>query len=280
MKPVELFHVGPQKSATTWLYRCLREHPQIAAPPRDTIHYFDMFYARGEDWYAEHFRSARPGQRGFDPTYTYLRSPWAPARIARHNPSARIAVCLRHPIERAFSHYWHEKKKRSIRYGFADVLGHYDLFASWIEPGLYARHLRRFLDHFPREQLLLQRFERLGADPAAFLGELLGFAQLEPDFEPRALRTRFSEAGAEQDPLSPAYWLWRSQRALGRLGVPPAPFDWARRQVPALDWRAEYDRGVPPRLRELLQEIVEPEIAELEQLLGEDFSAWRRVGGR
>ena len=43
MKPVDIFHIGPQKTATTWVYRCMSEHPELAGPPRDTIHYFDMY---------------------------------------------------------------------------------------------------------------------------------------------------------------------------------------------------------------------------------------------
>jgi len=33
--------IGAQKSATTWLYYCLRKHPQIYLPPEKEIHYFD-----------------------------------------------------------------------------------------------------------------------------------------------------------------------------------------------------------------------------------------------
>ena len=95
---VQLFHVGPQKSGTTWIYRCLAEHPGVAVPPRDSIHFFDMHFGRGDGWYLEHFQDAHADQPLFDPTPSYLRSPWAPRRIAAHNPGARIALCLRHPV--------------------------------------------------------------------------------------------------------------------------------------------------------------------------------------
>lgn len=35
--------IGAQKSATTWLYYCLKEHPDIYFPPVKEIHYFDRF---------------------------------------------------------------------------------------------------------------------------------------------------------------------------------------------------------------------------------------------
>src|SRR5690606_27558532 len=187
MKPVEIFHIGPQKSATTWIYRCLQEHPQVAAPPKDSIHYFDMFYAFGRSWYETFFANARPDQKLFDPTPSYIRAAQAPARIAKENPGARIVVSLRDPIERAFSHYWHMKKNRVITFEFSDVLDNYDLFSSWIEPGFYAEHIERYLEFFPREQILCQRFDDLERDPRLFLDQLLVFYGLDTNFTPSVL---------------------------------------------------------------------------------------------
>jgi hypothetical protein len=276
VKPVELFHIGPQKAASSWVYRCLSEHPRIACPPRDTIHYFDMFYAKGRDWYATFFEAAGDDQMLFDPTYTYIRSPWAPERIARENPAARIVLCLRNPIERAFSHYWHERKKRVIHYEFPEVLGNYDLFASWVEPGFYAAHLKRYLEHFPRGQILCQRFEQLETDPPGFLRELLDFAGVDPDFEPTLLHERVAPAGAERRLLHPGYYLFRSQRLLRRLGIAPRTLERIQRRVPGLRWHAAYDAGVAPDLHAALLEICEPEIRELEKLLDRDLSGWHR----
>jgi hypothetical protein len=273
MRPVELFHIGPQKAATTWVYRCLLEHPEVACPPRATIHYFDMFYGRGRSWYAGFFADALEGQKLFDPTYSYIRSPLAPARIARENPRARIALCMRNPIERAYSHYWHERKKGVIRYAFSEILENYDLFASWLEPGFYATHIERYLEHFPREQLLCQLFDRLPHDPRAFLRELLEFAGVDPGFEPSVLLEQVNPAGPVFSAPSPAYWLHRTQRVLGRIGVGQKTLERLRA---ALRGRAEYERGIPARLHVALCEVCEPEIARLETLLDLDLSAWRQ----
>jgi len=171
MRPVDIFHIGPQKTATTWIYRCMLEHPELAGPPKDTIHYFDMFYGKGRDWYAGHFDDAPPSCKLFDPTPSYVRSPWAARRIAQENPSAKIVLCLRNPLERAFSHYWHEKKKAHTNLDFASALSNYDCYASWLEPGFLAEHIEQYLRYFPREQLLCQSFDRLESDPirASFL---------------------------------------------------------------------------------------------------------------
>jgi hypothetical protein len=271
MDRVELFHIGPQKSGTTWIYECLAAHPGIAVPPRDSIHYFDMHFARGPSWYDRHFASAQPGRRRFDPTPSYLRSPWVPRRVAAYNPEARIALCLRHPIDRAFSHYWHEKKKGRLRYDFAEVLRNYDLYASWLETGFYAEHVERWLAHFPREQILVQRFELLGADPREFLRELLAFFGMDEAFEPPVIDRKVNVAGPRHTPFH--LGLYAVQRALDAAGLASA----ARflRESEHLSGRAEHVRGVPETLRAELLELCEPEIARLERLLDLDLASWR-----
>ena len=266
MQPVDIFHIGPQKAASTWVYGCLDEHPEVACPPQLDIFYFDMFYHRGRSWYEEWFRGARPGQKLIDPTNTYIRCAWAAERIARENPAARIVLCMRHPIERAFSHYWHEKR-RGRNYEFEEVLTNYDLYSSWLEPGFYARHIARFLNHFPKEQILAQLYDGLKSDPAGFLHELLTFIGVDTDFRPSVLTRRANEAGPRRDPLNRN--LERVRKGLERAGIPLGSLG------SRMGGKTEYLRGIDPDLRRRLDEICAPEIDDLERLLGIDLSAWR-----
>jgi len=273
MKPVDIFHIGPQKSGTTWVYRCLREHPEIACPPDDSIHYFDMFYSKGRQWYASFFSEARPGQKLFDPTPSYIRSPWAPRRIAEENPDAKIVICLRDPIERAFSHYWHEKKKRRYNFDFAEVLANYDLFSSLLEPGFYAEHIERYLCHFRREQILCQLFDDLGRDPDAFLAQLLRFLEIDDRLKPTMLRSKVNVAGHRSGFIS-SHLLPKAKalfRMSGLKSIGEHPY--------MMSGKSEYLRGVPGEIRASLAEICEPELARLEALLNLDLRCWRKAAG-
>jgi hypothetical protein len=272
LKPVELFHIGPQKAAHTWVYTCMREHPGVFCPAEDCLFYFDMFYSRGRDWYARFFEGAGEHQKLFDPTPSYIRSSWAPARIAQENPRARIVLCLRNPIERAFSHYWQERKRDKTGYDFAAVFTNYDLFASWLEPGFYAQHIERYLRHFDREQMLCQIFDDLDEDPHRFLVELLTFAGVDPTFEPSVLRKRVNEASPHIDPVSIA--ANKMRLALERVGMGRL-IQRSRRASIALSGKTEYARGISPELYADLLQVCEPEIARVEALLGVDLSAWR-----
>ena len=274
MKPVEIFHVGPQKTGTTWIYRCLLEHPEVACPPKDSIHYFDMHYTRGREWYASHFSEARDSQKLFDPTPSYFRSPWAPRRIVQENPRAKIALCLRNPIDRAFSHYWHEKKKDRFDFEFEDVLRVYDCYANWLEPGLYAEHIERLREYFPPEQLLCQTYEHLDRDPRGFLDELFGFLEIDVAFSPSVLDRKINVAGPRRGRMSGGIKP-RIRSAFRWLKVIPGVGTRAR-QSGLLTGKSEYVKGISPELHDRLQEVCEPEIARLERLLQIDLDCWRR----
>ncbi len=285
MRSVDLFHIGPQKSATTWVYHCLNEHPDVAVPKSDTIHYYDMFYARGEEWYEKHFDHAEEGQILYDPTTTYIRSPWAPRRIAKENPYAKIMLCLRDPIDRAFSHYWHEKKKGKISFEFEEVLENYDLYSSWLEPGFYAEHIERYLQYFNREQILCLHFETLKDNEREFMHQILHFADIDDDFEPSWLNKKSNEAGGKR---TFSNRMWREFKRT----VVQSNFESTARDlrldhaaqylegVPILEKilqdRQEYEEGIDPALRAELLELCEPEIQRLENLLEIDLASWRR----
>jgi hypothetical protein len=199
---IDIFHIGPQKTATTWVYQCLREHPQLGCPLQDRIHYYDMCYHRGETWYADHFKHLGTGLKLVDPTYTYFRSGLAAERIHKDFPEAKIIVCLRNPLERAFSHYWHEKKKKRYNFQFTEVLENYDLFKNWIEPGFYGLYLSNYLHYFPRENILCQLFDHLKADPRLFFNELTAFVNVDRGFIPSVLNQKVNAAGPVETPFT------------------------------------------------------------------------------
>lgn len=276
MRPVDIFHIGPQKAATTWVYECFLEHPEIACPPNDTIHYFDIHYTKGREWYSQFFEHARPDQMLFDPSYTYIRSPWAARRIASENPEAKIVLCLRNPIDRALSHYWHEKKKGKISFDFEEVTQNYDLFSSWIEPGLYAEHINRYLKHFSRSQILCLRYGRLKAgEERGFLRELFQFANIDSTFEPSIVGETVNEAGGKRT-FANAIWR-RVRRRLHWIGASELVQKVENSSVFG-EWvydRKEYKSGINDGLRDELTDICDPEIRRLEELLDLDLSTWR-----
>jgi len=114
--------VGAQRCGTTSMFKALRQHPAVLAPPlQKGIHYFDKNYARGPGWYRSHFplraSAARAGRDTAVPPITgesspyYMFHPLAADRIAADLPGVRLVVLVRDPVERAISAYTHEKAR-------------------------------------------------------------------------------------------------------------------------------------------------------------------------
>ena len=50
--------IGAQRAATTWLYQCLKEHPEVYVPDVKEIHFFDENYDKPLAWYLSFFENA------------------------------------------------------------------------------------------------------------------------------------------------------------------------------------------------------------------------------
>src|SRR5687768_6546740 len=50
--------VGEAKAGTTTLYDLLARHPQVAAAAMKEVHFFDLRFSRGVDWYRAQFPMA------------------------------------------------------------------------------------------------------------------------------------------------------------------------------------------------------------------------------
>ena len=191
--------IGGQKCGTSSLHNYLTQHSAVIAPLRKEVHYFDVNFHRGEAWYRANFgRTGQPGLN-LDSTPYYLFHPTVPQRAGLLLPQARLIVLLRDPVRRAYSHYWHERDKGRENLSFEDAVaaepdrigaaaeqlarGEIERsvehrYFSYVSRGYYAEQLERWLAVYPREQMLVLRFEDLVKDALAVLNRTLAFLQL------------------------------------------------------------------------------------------------------
>jgi hypothetical protein len=202
--------IGTQRGGTTSLYKYLVRHPWVGRALTKELRFFDLHYDRGVSWYRSRFpsnaqreRLARQGKRLIvgEASPDYLFDPAVPARVARDLPTVKLIVLLRDPVQRAFSHYWHQRKRGHEPLSFADAIeaeadrlaGHapaaagprgdrdYDLHHhSYVARGRYAEQLERWFDLFPRERFLIERSEDLFAEPDAVFQRVVRFLELPP----------------------------------------------------------------------------------------------------
>ncbi|MBD9490045.1 sulfotransferase [Ensifer sp. ENS11] len=192
MHDINFLIIGATKSATTWLQQSLQLDPRVHMPDPE-IHYFSRYHDRGDRWYLENFKPASEGLVIGEKSNSYLDTPAVAARIHQSLPDALLVAQLRNPVERAYSDYCMLHRRGEAT---ADIERYLDprqgAGGRFLEGGLYFQQLRRFLDLFPRERMLVLFYEDLKIDAASQVQDLRRFLGLDenPSFEPVAQRVK------------------------------------------------------------------------------------------
>jgi hypothetical protein len=189
--------IGAAKSGTTTLYEYLRQHPKIymavASSPKvrsKEPNFFDpaKHWHRGVDWYRSLFAGAGPDQLCGEASTNYTRWPQVagvPERIAGIIPAVRLIYVMRHPVDRAYSHYVH-RHTREIHPG-KPITSTFEEFVEehpmCLDSSDYATQISQYLEYFERDALLLLRMEDLRANPRLTVRETTEFLGLETDLE-------------------------------------------------------------------------------------------------
>jgi len=203
MLPNFLF-IGPDKSGSTWLQARLSTHPQVFLPAAKDTYFFGAEFSRGLPWYEAHFAAAKPehvivGEICHD----YLFDPVAADRIMELIPKATLMVCLREPVDRAFSAYLNMRRNGWEIGTFAEAC---DAYPELLDHSRYAKHLSVYLDRFPAEQIVITWFDELAADPQAFLDSVTTALGIERQVLSEAERAP-ARAAAQ------ARWPWAARAA-------------------------------------------------------------------
>ena len=197
LKPSFLI-IGAQKAGTTSLFRYLLQHPDVKAPTRKQVHFFDLNFSHGERWYFSHFPPKLNSQTKItgEASTEYLFHPEVAQRAKAILPNIQIIVLLRDPVERAYSHFHHMKRAGRELLSFENAIereleifsqrGGFDFTRedvsdiynqSYLARGFYATQLERWFVHFPREQFLIlqseqffQKVDTIFADVVQHLG--------------------------------------------------------------------------------------------------------------
>lgn len=293
--------VGAPRSGTTSLHYYLAQHPGIAvsAIKEPNFFLFDGPGDRGSPLVAEPriinksvsdpaeyerlFADARPDQVTGDISVLYLYASRSPELIARCRPDARIAMVLRHPVDRAYSHFLYtytgpaEEVRSAFREAALAELGQPETpFVSGthqLRLSDYGPQLDRYLAQFPREQLLIGLYDDLQDDPAGFLRTFCDFIGVDPTFE---FDTGVNYNGSSVD--------GRMRRAVAQAAGKVTPT--IKKALPASvagrvgHLRARFRRkGEAPPLgddfRRELAEHFEPSIRRVEELTGRELPGWR-----
>jgi hypothetical protein len=225
--------IGAQKAGTSSVFEHLRSHPELYVPPQKEYPFFshDETYSNGWTAYVWNaFRGAPDEARWGTVTTWYMmgrpvrvrgeapaeRGPGErteriiPERIHAQLPGVKLIAILRDPVERCISHYaWDVFLGTADRSRFEETIGelltpsalersrHQDGpgFVAW---GEYGRILAAYYEVFPREQILVCFTSDLDCAPQASIRELYGYLDVDRDFVPAKLHTRYRQAASSK----------------------------------------------------------------------------------
>jgi len=290
MKPINAIIAGAQKAGTTSLKYYMDEHPLICTHRTIEMGYFihDDIYSLGYEWaFGHYFNRCNKGEcLVLAKSVAVMYEETAIRRLYQHNPEMLVIVVLRNPVDRAYSAYWY-----ALRMGWEDNCNfdeavwldpgrHKDAIArrscSYLERGVYVRHIEKILKFFPRKSLLIIDYEDLRHDPIGICHRIfdsLGVWRITPAVDrkhnvgvlPRSQSLARSWAG-----LTYLAWAKRIYRSML-----PFSLRWRLKQL-----LIESNRGnkVPPPMNETtrnrLIDYFRPHNEKLGDLLDIDFSKW------
>lgn len=304
--------VGANKGGTTSIYHYLKQHPEVFLSPIKEPHYFsrdidvrefkkefahnklqdigkyvsgDMqqeyhaAFIRDEAHYRSLFRKVRNEQAIGELSTSYLYSAVAATEIRSMIPDCRIIICLRNPIERAYSHY-----RMNLWTGNSNEFDFYKALLEdyqhqpkvwgnahlYIEIGMYYEQVKRYLDAFGRDKVKIIFSEDLKSNTEAVIRDLYAFIGVNPDFNPD-ITTRYNEV------YTPKYknltWL------LNKTGIRPvmkriSP-TFMKKAVVRLLYKGKADKGqMSTEARAFLLEKLSPDVHALSELLQTDLTGW------
>ena len=269
--------VGMYRAGTTWLHTLLQKHPQIVFPYEKETMFFSHHYHRGIEWYENFFQDYGPDSLVGEICPTYLTRPFVSGRIANEFPDVKILIILREPIGQIKSLYnlWR------IR-GYTDLSINEALLKKeeLLNNVMYYQHIKRYLDHFANENVLIYFYDDLVENPEKFLFNIckmlhLDFAMIEKeDFNKRVNSVNKTThpviewSVAQIGDFMRRHNLYKIKNFIANTGIvdllKSAP---SKKQL-------NVSKTLTKDSRNLICERVLPEIEKIQDLVKKDLSNW------
>jgi hypothetical protein len=225
-----LFIVGAPKCGTTAWVHYLSSHPDIFFSPVKEPHYFctdfpNLQRQRTEAEYLGLFRDGGGCAVVGEASVRYIHSTEAAKNIKRFNPKAKIIAFVRDQADylpsqhnqmlftkqeciRDFETAWRLAGKRDSINSSPHCLE--PAFLDYASLGAFSRHVERFYDQFPEDQIRVFHFRDWSRNPRATYLEILSFLGLPDDG-----RSEFPKINEAKERRT--RWLWLLERYRPRI---------------------------------------------------------------
>jgi len=200
---LDFIGIGAMKSGTTWLANCLRAHPEICLSEPKGVRYFNLHqnyftqntpsfnsnHTKPLSWYLNHFKHCPANEIKGECTSHYFYDERAPSRIKSSFPHIKLILCLRNPIDRAYSHYWMHRSASQLDIPFEDAI---IMEKMYVDMGFYSKQLKRYHKCFTRDQILILLFDDIVNHPEEEITKVLQFLNVSTHIKADVLKNSYA----------------------------------------------------------------------------------------
>jgi hypothetical protein len=285
--------VGAPKAGTTSLYHYLNANLSVFMTEPKEVNFFsyvqlekqNLFYSdfkvKTDAAYKALFSKGDKNQVKGEASVSYLFYPDVAKSIYEYNPECKIIMVLRDPIERGYSHYLMDLKLGLVDLPYEDIVfkrgDHKNMglyYQQYVELGLYAKQVKRYLDVFPREQIKIYTQEQLKADTPSVVSDLFGFLGLQ--------KSNYTDTGISHNQFSMPRnkviaWVYSRVR-LRKLLSSVFPYK-ARTFINTYLFKKGRKPAMATNIRSRLVKIYREDMLFLNELIEQDVSSWSNTNG-
>ena len=190
---LDFIGIGAPRCGTTWLYTCLKEHPQTCMCQIKDINFFRD--AQENEWkklnkYFEYF-NCKTNQKIGEFSAGYFSDPKSSYRIKKLFPKIKIILSIRNPVDWAESAYINNHKHNKINHqqlnqGIKKKFDQTQLY--------YSKNLKRWMNLFDKKQIKIIIFDELKQNPEKVICNLYNFLNIDTKFTPSSLTKKKNTA--------------------------------------------------------------------------------------
>lgn len=288
------FIVGAAKSGTTSFARYLSQHPDVfmSTPKEPNYYAFEdtdyrdgpasaevlnhilySYSVEGIDEYKAIFARAKSETAIGEASVRYLYFSRCAERLAEQNPSAKILILLRNPVDRLYSHFNMNRQMLleplSLEEAIASEKDRISMKWGWdwhyVSVSKYAAQVERFYTAFPRQNVKIIFYDSLTKNIESVLRETFEFLSVDPEFEPN-VRERGMVSSLPRSKRLARWLVWpnNATKIIGKIRPIGPSF---------LNFLSECNRAPIPDLdmkqRKLLSDMLRHDVMHLELIIGE-----------
>ena len=198
----DFLYIGGPRCGSTWIYNCLKEHPEIFVPNLKEVQYFNNKlgrYKKGINWYENFFKNINGAKTVGEISPPYLADEKTPKRIHKTIPNVKMIISIRNPIQVAYSLYIEHIKRGDIKPNSDIIKSGSKQYVKHLPPflyhGLYYKNISNYLKYFPKKNFLFLVFDDLKENSERFIKNVFKFLKVDADYMPSVVNKKINAGG-------------------------------------------------------------------------------------